>query len=881
MTTSIPPCKFCEKKGLPLLLVRYGVAPTKTYGYNKFSALPPDATPYLGKPEVTLDAAETIYTGRRLRAGYLYVYYEAHHHWEAYAVDKEGCLSAVPLTDETPPAGDRFHAACARDATKVANASVLTIQDPETAGKIWVGFSDAWWTKAVRDDNASVAVRKKHMRDIDVTAWFHGGKPGGKQPAHSFQVMNVDMMVAEYAMPLIDGTIAFNFSPFGFHPQSANTLKQECEALVEGKGLVLALEDPVGIAQELPAYMNSRWAAFSAPYARQTTVDAELTQIQQAVERQAEEDLFKAKRQAHMDMLMLPGGDKPMPNTALLLPSYRKMAQPILDETISAAELKQARDEAWKRYAAAIDHGKRQAYRKQFDSASNQYNAQWMVPLAMAHAGWMKSAALAAVFDHHFDPHDINTGTGFTAVFAACILGTGGYGASLKQYSQWLQAGLAAKNLLWRALTYNHPQLAATAATTKPESGSIKADPWKGLFETYAAVAGHLRYAGEHARKALEAQSAVSELIGELGAPFVDALRQRGEAGDNLIAVLGMHAGMPVRRVEITGTRRQVYQQAYANLQELQPLSMAGDAASRAEALDHRMRVLDAEMKQAGLSLDGKVRSWSLLLDAGAADPQALANLTPATQAAIAAERVKLVSPAPSDIAVPISVDSYAGKALRFMKTPGFIAPVAAMFAVLGWSNALDDERKALKSEQYRAMATLVAAYAGLTASAFEVVKVSVEGAAERKLPLLGPMAEQLSGRFLRFVSVGGAGAGAVGMLIATVVDLVNAKKAWSDDELGMVTLYIARTLMEVAMTASLGWSFGTLLATGTAAELFGGPVVWVITGCIVIVSIIIDLTKDPETLQWAGHCYFGGAADYGSDSVREQGDFASAIAAT
>jgi hypothetical protein len=721
-------------------------------------------------------------------------------------------------------------------------------------------------------------VRKKHMRAVDVTGWFNKGQPGGKQPAHSFQVMNVDLMVAEYAMPLLDGVMAFASNPYKFHAGDAQALKQECEALAESKGLVLALEDPVGIATELPHYMNSRWAAFSAPYARQTTVDAELSQIQQAVERQAEENLLKQKHQAHMDMLTLRGGDRPMPNMALMLPGYRKLAQPILDEAITAKELQDARASAWSRYAAAINQAKRHAFQEAFKSASLAYNAQWMAPLAKAHAAWMDSAEMATVFDYHFDPDDINTGVGFTAIFASCIIGTGGYGACLKLYGQWIQAGIAKKNILWRALTHNHPQLMAKVEPVK-DSDTPKADPWKGLFETYAAVAGQLRYAGEHAATALQAQSAVDTILGELGSTFVETLRLRGAPNEDLIKVLGMHAGMPVRRVEITGTRRDVYRQAYQNLEALQPTAMAGDAVSRANAIHDRLRVLDAELQHAGLHMDDTVHSWSLLLDADAAAPYALANLTPETQAAIAAERIRLIAPTSGNIAIPISVDSYAGRVLRFMKTPGFIAPVTAIFAVLGYGNALDDERKALKSEQYRAVAMLAAAYTGLAASAFEVVKVSIEGAAKRRLPLLGPIAEQLSGRFVRFVSVGGAGAGAFGIWIAVVVDGFNVREALSEREPGMAALYVARLLPEIGLGASMGWSLYTLIIDGAAAELFGGPVVWILTGCIVIVSIIIELAKDPETLKWSKQCYFGSDSSYGDDASREQKDFASAIA--
>src|SRR5699024_5864080 len=112
MSTQSPPCPFCEKKGLPILPIRYGIAPGKSYGVFKFNGAPPDPTALLGEPEVVLQVPETQYTGRSLRAGYLYVYYAAHKQWEAFAIDKEGCLSKVPVNADAPPGGDRFHAAC-------------------------------------------------------------------------------------------------------------------------------------------------------------------------------------------------------------------------------------------------------------------------------------------------------------------------------------------------------------------------------------------------------------------------------------------------------------------------------------------------------------------------------------------------------------------------------------------------------------------------------------------------------------------------------------------------------------------------------------------------------------------------------------------------
>lgn len=160
-------------------------------------------------------------------------------------------------------------------------------------------------------------------------------------------------------------------------------------------------------------------------------------------------------------------------------------------------------------------------------------------------------------------------------------------------------------------------------------------------------------------------------------------------------------------------------------------------------------------------------------------------------------------------------------------------------------------------------LAALVAAYTGLAASAFEVVKVSVESAAERRLPLLGPIAEQLSGRFVRLVEVGGAGAGAAGMWIAVGVDISNAIDARHEAQLGMLVLYIARLASEGVLAWNMSWSLYTLVVDGAAAELFGGLVVWILTGCIALVTIIIDLAEDPGTLKWARHCYFGMEPEY------------------
>ncbi|MBU7438565.1 T6SS effector BTH_I2691 family protein [Paraburkholderia fungorum] len=899
------PCPFCEKKGLPILPVRYGIAPTKTFGDYKVRNAPPDATKLLGPAEVPMNVPETIYTGRVLRPGYLFVFYETHKYWEAYSVDTAGCLSSVPVTGDTPPGGDRFHDSCKRNATKMANASVVTIQDPETAGKVWFGFSDVWWTKAVRGKNAGLSSkdRAKFMRLVDVGAWFNKGQPGST-PEHAFQIYQVDMIVAEYAMTLVEEVSALGWSPFFYRDIiSAKSLKEECDALMPTKGLVLGLQDPAGIARELSAYMNARWAGFSKRWQREVDVEAGLTRIQAAVERQAETNLYNDRAKEAMEnygQLMNSGG------TAFMLESYRKEMQPLLDEAkkikFTAAELEKARTDAWRKYKDAIDPNKRADFHRKYDPAANQYDAQFMKPLGNAHAAWMISAAMNAVFDWHFDPDDINTGVCFTGVFATCIMGTGGYGPCVQLYDKWMQSGLSGNNPFWRMMLFNHPTLKAKAAQAgggegggkegggkeggKKESekkegsegGGLKLEQWASLFEIYKSVVGKLKLAGENAYKTIDASAALEEVIEELGPSMIRVLKQRGAAGEDLMKVMGMHAGMPVAWVQVTGTRRDVYSALYGALEKLQPAASGPDKADRAVATQARMAILEAELKGAGLSMDDKVSSWSILLDAEHADTDALYRLPSETQAQMAAKRVLSVTKTPGlQLASSVAVDSYMGRMLTYMRAPGMLASVSMVFSVLGFGNAHEEEGKALKSERNRALASFTAACTGLTAASLEVVGSGIKSAAVRRLPLLGATAKALGGGFLRYIELGGAGAGAVGAWIAVGVDTVNATEAFGNGERGVATLYVVRAGAEGALAFGLTRALIVAIISGGEVEALGPPA-WIATAVIIVVSVLIDIFKAPPTLTWTRNCLWGSDHSYDS-GPEEQADFKKAIA--
>ncbi|MFM0492103.1 T6SS effector BTH_I2691 family protein, partial [Paraburkholderia graminis] len=436
----ISPCPYCEKQGLPILLTRYGIAPEKAFtvrqGKPPVTKAAPRAASTIGDPDPAIPlgkTSEAYYTVRNLRGGYVYVYYEVTKSWEAYLVDENGRLAQVSLDNCTPPKTRPFDSSCTRNMQKSANASLLTIHDPATAGKVWFGFSDAWWTAAVRKDNEPEGVRRLHMRCVDIQGWYNNNHPAKAQP-HTSPIASVDTVVADYAMSATDSWRLFFWSPFrpeSQHedpaaPPRAQSLKAESQRLLKDKGLVVVLEDPVAILQEISAYIDKRLTNFlyqidekdsahpGQTWHRKAMLSSALETLRLHVEREAEESVYGDARAA-AQMTLENGG------FALLTEGYRKMAQPILDQKVSQAELETARAARWGPHAKLFDAAQRKAFEERYARACALHDAEYTTPLANAHAAWLRSAKLHAVLDHHFDRHDINSGIAFPGVVLACM----------------------------------------------------------------------------------------------------------------------------------------------------------------------------------------------------------------------------------------------------------------------------------------------------------------------------------------------------------------------------------------------------------------------------------------------------------------------------
>ena len=132
-----PRCDFCDKRGLPILLVRQALADADS------------GAPALAHPFQTPGlSTEVNYTARLLRSGYVYVYDEARHRWDGYFVTAQGYLLKFAVGTPMPAANAQGREPCHTSGHREI-AGCVTIPDAKHASVVWFGFSEVEWTPQV------------------------------------------------------------------------------------------------------------------------------------------------------------------------------------------------------------------------------------------------------------------------------------------------------------------------------------------------------------------------------------------------------------------------------------------------------------------------------------------------------------------------------------------------------------------------------------------------------------------------------------------------------------------------------------------------------------------------------------------------------------
>ncbi|SCK08586.1 T6SS effector BTH_I2691 family protein [Vogesella sp. LIG4] len=247
--------KFCGKKGLLLLPLRYAVAASDA-GHSEFAELSGN----LGKGVADKKLGTAAYTVRMLRYGYLYVMAKRKGKlkWDsAWAVNSQGYIARIPLGEVVPPP-----AFSCNPETHGVNASLISVEKAEDVAELKVLFLPDPLTKAA-------------LLKIESDSKLHGMLQSFQAKAvaqpHAVTPAELAGTVAEFRSLQGDGrklAPRFNDHLHPFFGQDVDLVKNQPypytgrlknlqTELVNKKGLAIVLHDPLGIVQELNNWRNA------------------------------------------------------------------------------------------------------------------------------------------------------------------------------------------------------------------------------------------------------------------------------------------------------------------------------------------------------------------------------------------------------------------------------------------------------------------------------------------------------------------------------------------------------------------------------------------------------------------------------------------------
>lgn len=815
-------CDYCDKRGVPILPLRYAVAP------------PGAGFPMATGPEVSLDPQAAHYTRRLLRSGYLYVFDEARKRWDDYFVTADGYFFRLHSSPGVPPVLPQKPFNCP-DVGHAAVASCITIPDAKRATKVWLGFSDVQWTDAVRKLHASAAYRARHMRCVNVKAYA-----ASTDKAHCLPIGHIATDVTEYKLGAGELNRQLAFSPFA--PTSrlgtAESLVKQAERLAPGKGFAVVLDDPAGVAQEIALLMKRNHDLFVDDADRKygVAVDGVLTQMELAIKQEGERDrLMQAQRDAVnlTNPGYMGGGDGGgaaaggMALARWMNSDLDKKLEEIEENirNVPGPELDAAANKAWTKYAKKLKATERDQWRQTFDAQMKDYDARLIAPLAKSHATLMRHPSLQAQFECNFDGEDVRTGQVYAAVLGHCISATADKKACFDLYTEWLGGNVTdTKNLLLRALAYNNNTTAKEISDAVNGSTDWAGLPWDKVIEATDKASGSLIEG---------APDALGRLIGNITGP-VAAWMQRAVNENRVVhglALLAARARQPIVEVQVEGGRKAFRALLIRQLFKLSGQDIPPRQMERAVAEELR------RLRMHGVPLDGtEKKRWLLMID-----PSEVKAMPPGLSAQARAQWLA------GRIRTPQQVDEL--HLDRFTTRLGNSVRGGAgfVFAVLGvlanWvalDSTRDGERKALAHGKSEGLARVYAQGAQLVGAVAATLETGLS-----KLPAFtSAIARGVQGAAVRLIGVLGKVLGVGGSLFMAGIDFYRASQEWKEGNTAGWIAFGVSGLLGAAATVLLfaGW-------TGVGLLVVGVMILW----AFVMTAIVDNSVQD-----WMERCRWG-----------------------
>jgi len=285
-------CPYCERKGLPILPVRYAVC-QRTSDNSAIEEIPPgrvaeftsvgldkalengvsvDRTIDASVKSVIDRATNTQvnkYILRQLRPGYFYLFDEANElRWYAYRVTEEGLFEQFRVL--YPDEGSLAEFSCPGNPTKSLHASLVTLPSVDSSEILYYAFTEHPWSEEhIKMVGANKQWRDDNMQKVDVKRWV-AGSGGNASMAHAYGVEDLEK-VAEYGPG--NRVVKEHFWSVDTDRKlfTADHVKEvmgdklsAASSRYQGRGLILAVNDELGVIDELNALRHQSFGVLES-----------------------------------------------------------------------------------------------------------------------------------------------------------------------------------------------------------------------------------------------------------------------------------------------------------------------------------------------------------------------------------------------------------------------------------------------------------------------------------------------------------------------------------------------------------------------------------------------------------------------------------------
>lgn len=532
MTTATPTglCKDCLATGLPILPVRYAVVPSNVVA----------STATGGDKHTSVDLwPDYKYVLRMIRHGFIYVYYETHpkksKYWECYGITQDGLLVKQPerMITNAVQQGETVH--CNIKGHSNTRLEFLVIEDAQNCGYTWIAYSSNRWTDAIRKQvevDPSILMQMIHPSDLIASDNPIGLHVQAANLANLKRVLDYDPKFDTTQLPhdtkpanisLEDGThdsakLAQRSTIHRWHKRYQTVDKTLAAMQKQGvrpnapphNGIILALGDAVGVAEELNGYMadiNARNTQYIMERGLQVTAIDSIDKTYKALKKgiaikwRLKPDGYELTtlRAAIMQCAVPQPYDSSTGAFFPLLEALIDLDNEYKSDGISEAQYKKERTEfiqlnatnpaeMEKRYAI-IDQHRKVLWAQQKIAVETEFNRQildlrdrlnepalttfasnWKTfrdacdklidPRAKALVKWLEGEPLLNALEC-FDPNSPYEGTKFQDCIAQIIFGLHTTPSGNQKIAEWVAAGVADRaNLVWRTVAYNQTEAA-------------------------------------------------------------------------------------------------------------------------------------------------------------------------------------------------------------------------------------------------------------------------------------------------------------------------------------------------------------------------------------------------------------------------------------